>query len=232
VFPNTSRQFGLLAWLTLIATVTVHSQSFRAPEQAEQQEDVLARSARISDSAVSAVLAFQDAVAAAGVPGGVAYSEGCSDQPPPPTVHPRGTTLREVLDSISGGDSGYIWKLNDGVVNFEPARGLPTLLKTHLNGYDSGDVVDAVSAVTFLVSSPEVNNAAAKLGLERSALVSGLGGFSLGPQPPKKPLGIRLKNTTLLDALNAIARSQKRGVWRYSEIHCDSGNQYVVDFSG
>lgn len=224
-----------LAFLFSVAIFVVQLgalSEIRALKQPEQQEDVLVRSARISNSAVSAVSAFQDAVSAAGVPAGVAFSEGCSDQPPPPTVHPRGVTLREVLESISGGDSGYIWKLDDGVVNLEPALGLPALLKTRLNRYDSGDVVDAVSAVAFLSSSTEVNDAATKLRLEHSALTSGLGGISPGPQPHKEPLGIRLKNTTFLDVLNAIARVQKRGVWRYRETHCGAVNQYVVDFSG
>jgi hypothetical protein len=223
-----------LNYLVLLAIFAVQLSVLsetRGPKRPERQEDVLSRSARIGDSAVSAVVAFQDAVSAAEVPGGVAYSEGCSDQPPP-TVHPRGTTLREVLESLSGGDSGYIWKLNDGVINFEPARGLPTLLKTRVNSYDSGDVVDAMQALAIPTLSTEVNDAAAKLGLEDMPMGSGLGGIGPGPQPPKKPLGIRLKNTTFLDVLNAIVRAQKRGVWRYRETHCGAVNQYDVDFSG
>ncbi len=156
--------------------------------------------------------------------------EGCSDQPLP-MVRPHGTTLREVLNSIIDGDYVYAWRINKGVVNLEPSTGLPALLKTHLNTYDSGDATDAVSAVTFLSSSPEVTRAATKLGLGQNVLGPGLGGMAQGPPPSKKPLGIRLHDVTLVDALNAIARANKHGVWTYRETHCGSMHQFNISFT-
>jgi len=194
------------------------------------QEDVLSRPAALGDRSLPASSAFEAAVQASGVPGGDAFLEGCLDEPEP-TVHPYGTTLREVLDSITSRDSHYMWRMHEGVVNLEPVKGAPALLRTHLKTYDSGNLTDAVSAVIFLSSLPEVAHAAAGLGLTHSQLGSGLGGMALGPRPPKKPLGVRLHDATLLDALNAIARTNNRGVWTYRETHCGSVHQFNISFT-
>ena len=84
------------------------------------QKDVLTRSAKIGDVSLPAISAFEGALLVSGVPGGVAFAQGCSDQPLP-IVRRQGTTLREVLDNITGGDSGYVWRMNEGVVNFKPS---------------------------------------------------------------------------------------------------------------
>jgi len=146
-------------------------------------------------------------------------------------VHPRGTTLRQVLDSITSADSHYVWRIKEGVVNVEPAKGLPALLETHLKTYDSGKLADAVSAVTVLSGSPDVVRAGARLGLTHNALGPGLGGVAPGSPSPQKPLGLRLHNVTLLDALNTIARANKHGVWTYRETQCGSVHQFNISFA-
>ncbi len=206
--------------------------SLRASRQtaSASQEDVLTRPARIGDRSLPAVSAFQGALLVSGVPGGVAFVEGCSGQPLP-MVRPHGITLLDVLNSITAGDSTYVWRKRKGVVNLEPSTGLPALLRTHLDIYDSGRVSDAVSAVTFLSSSPQVTRAATKLGLAQNALGPGLGSMVQGTPPPKKPLGIRVHDVTLLDALNAIARANKHGIWVYRETHCGSIQQFNLSFA-
>jgi hypothetical protein len=179
------RNFLLLSSSVLLAVALpspprISGQGAQAP-----QEDVLAHPASIGDAPLPIFSAFQSALQISGVPGGAAFVEGCSDQPVPMArVH--GITLREVLNSITAGDSAYTWKMREGVVNFEPSTGLPALLKVHLNNYESGDASDAVSAVTFLSSSPEVTSAATKLGLAQNVLGPGLGSMVQGPPPPKK----------------------------------------------
>ena len=194
------------------------------------QEDVLSRPAAIGDRSLHASSAFEAAVQASGVPGGDAFLEGCADEPKP-TVHPQGTTLREVLDSITSRDSHYMWQMREGVINLEPVKGAPALLRTYLKTYDSRNLTDAVSAVTLLSSLPEVARAAAGLGLTYVELGSGLGGIALGARSPKKPLDVRLHDVTLLDALNAIARTNKRGVWTCREIHCGSVHEFNISFT-
>jgi hypothetical protein len=121
--------------------------------------------------------------------------------------------------------------MQKGVVNFEPVEGPPALLKTHLKTYDSGKLTDAVSAVTVLSSSPEVVRAAARLGLTHNALGPGLGGMAQVPPPSSKPLGLRLHDVTLLDALNTIARVNKHGVWTYRETQCGPVHQFNISFA-
>lgn len=191
------------------------------------QEDVLSRATRIGDVSLPASLTFEAVLLDAGVPGGVALVRGCSDQPDP-TVHPQGTTLRDVLDSIIVGDSRYVWTVKGGVPNLEPSSGVPALLSTRLRNYDSQDFADATSAITFLTSSPEVTRAASKIGLQQNVIVGALAGVGPGPVQPKRPLGIRLRNVTLLDALNAIVRASKHGVWSYRETHCGSTSQFDI----
>jgi len=194
------------------------------------QEEVLARPARTGDQSLPAFSAFQGALQVSGVPGGAALVEGCPEEPKP-TVYPHGTTVREVLNSITTGDPRYVWRMHRGVVNLEPVKGVPALLRTHLKAYDSGDLTDAISAVTFLNSLPEVTSAAAALGLTHNALGPGLGSMTQGPSSAPKPLGVRLRDVTLLDVLNAIARTNEHGVWTYRETHCGSVHQFNVSFA-
>jgi|SRR5208282_2162670 len=194
------------------------------------EEDPLTRTAAIGDRSLPAFSAFQEALQVSAVPGGVAFVEGCADEPKP-VVHPRGTTLRQVLDNIVSGDSQYVWRIRKGVVNLEPVKGLPVLLQTHLKRYDSGDLTDAISAASLLSSLPEIARAAAKHGFTQNVLGPGLGGVAQGPPSPKKPLGVRLHDVTLLDALNAIARANGHGVWSYRETHCQSVHQFNISFA-
>ena len=220
------RTFSTSSAAILIALALVPS--LRVSRRAPASEDVLSRPVKIEDRALPAFSAFEGALQVSSVPGGVAFVEGCSDQPEP-MVHPRGTTLREVLDSIVSGDPRYTWKMREGAVNLEPSNGVPALLRTHLKTYDSQDT-DAVSAVTLVSSLPEVGRAAAKLRLTHNVLGPGLGGMAQGPPQPRAPLGVQLHDVTLLYALNAIAQANKHGVWIYRETNCGSVHQFNVGF--
>jgi hypothetical protein len=115
------RAFTSLFSVALLAVGSLPSLGVSSQVPPALQDDVLTRSARIGDVSLPAFSAFEGALLASGVPGGVAFVRGCSDQQLP-MVHPQGTTLREVLDSITGGDSGYVWQMNEGVVNLEPLQ--------------------------------------------------------------------------------------------------------------
>jgi hypothetical protein len=113
---------------TVLAVALLSSPRVSGPSARASQEDVLTHPARIGDVPLPAFSAFERALQVSGVPGGLAIMEGCSDQREP-MVHPHGTTLREVLNSISSGDPCYLWRMHDGVVNLEPLKGVPALLK-------------------------------------------------------------------------------------------------------
>ena len=218
------------ATVTLIAVALLPSLGVSRPLAPSLQDDVLARPAATSGQSLPAFSAFEDALQVSGVPGGMAFVERCADETKP-VVHPHGTTLRQVLDSIISADPHYIWRVRKGVVNLEPVKGVPALLKTPLVSYDSGEVTDAVSAVSILSSSPDVVRAGARLGLTHNALGPGLGGMAPVSPQPQKPLGLRLHDAPLLDALNAIARANKHGVWTYRETQCGSVRQFNISFA-
>src|SRR5882724_9754220 len=98
------RAFRSLFPATLLAVALLLSLGVSRQVASAPQEDVLSRSTRIDDESLPAFSAFQGALQMSGVPGGVAFVEGCSDQPLP-MVRPHGTTLREVLNSITAGGS-------------------------------------------------------------------------------------------------------------------------------
>jgi hypothetical protein len=224
------RAFTSFFSVALLAMGSLSSLAVTSQVPPAPQDDVLTRSVTIGDVPLPVFSAFEGALLVSGVPGGVAFVQGCSDQPLP-VVHPHGTTLREVLDSITSSDSGYVWRMNEGVVNLEPLQGVPALLTTRLKTYNSQELAEPGSAVTALISSHEVTQAATNLGLTRNVSGSALSGIGSEPRPPKKPLGIRLHDVTLLDALNAIVRANKHGVWVYRETYCGSVHQYDVSFS-
>lgn len=218
------------ATAVLLAVALLPSLGVSRPSAPALQEDVFTRTVAVQDKSLPAFSAFKDALQVSGVPGGIAFVEGRTDEPTP-VVHPHGSTLRQVLDSITSADSQYVWRVRKGVVNLEPVEGVPALLATHLKAYDSGELTDAVSAVTVLSSSPDVVRARARLGLTHNALGPGLGGMAPGSSPLKEPLGVRLHEVTLLDALNTIARQNKNGVWTYRETLCGSVHQFNISFA-
>lgn len=218
----------ILAFSVALLTLAVTSHPKRGSYMPRgQKPDALASSVAVDDTPNPAPFVAQAAIGAAGVPGGVAFVQGCTNEPMQ-KVKPRGDTLREVLDNITREDPKYVWAVKNGVVDLEPRRGVPALLETSFKTYDSANINDPASAVAFLSSSFEVAHAAAELSLTHNVSGSALGGLSRGPQPPKKPLGVHLRNVTLLEALNAIVRADKHGVWVYREIHCGSVRTYEI----
>lgn len=194
-------------------------------------EEMLTRPVVVpSGPPLSASSAFEDLMFSAGIPGGQVLEEGCNAEVGPQT-HLKGNTLRELLDSFAGVGSPYRWEVKDGVVNLLPAKGSPALLLTRIATYDSQKAADIVTATTFLLASPKIQDAAAELGLTQNVSGSGVGSVGPGPPPPREPLGLRLQNVTLRDLLNALVRINGRGVWTYREIHCPPKNYFDVTIS-
>lgn len=217
----------LLSRVLLSSMLIATSGAANNHQSSSPQKTVLSRPIAMGDISRPTPLVFQGAAIAAGVPGGAAFVEGCTNQPLR-KVRPEGSTLGEVLRSIIHSDPRYVWTVNAGVANLEPSRGIPALLTTRLESYNSGAATDAASAITFLSSSGEVVRAAKELGLAHNVSGSALGGISEEAQPPKKPLNIHVQDVTLLQALNAIVRANKHGVWMYRETHCGSIRQYNI----
>ncbi|HZP03230.1 MAG TPA: hypothetical protein VFD30_23475 [Terriglobia bacterium] len=72
---------------------------------------------------------------------------------------------------------------------------------------------------------------AAELGLSRRYSGSGL--YAIVPGvPPAKPLNIHFEVMQLLDAINAVFRVAKDGLWIDRETHCKWENTFTVYASG
>ena len=140
-------------------------------------------------------------------------------------------TLREALEAIVTADPEYRWEMNDGVVNLLPSRGVPDLLAVRISAFDSGDATNVTTAKAFLLALPEVRKRATELGFDQAILESGFHGVPPPGAPPPPKLDVRLQNVTLLDALNALVRANRHGLWIYRETHCESTKHFDISFT-
>jgi hypothetical protein len=185
--------------------------------------------ANLGPSPLSVNFAFQRAILRSGAPGGAVITQGCAE-PSDNIVRFQGSTLREVLDDIVTADPDYGWEVKDGVVNLIPAKGVPDLLTLRIGAFDTGDATSVTTAKTFLFALPEVRKRAAELGFDQAIFGSGFSAMVPGAPPPNL-LNVRLQDVTLLEALNALVRAHKHGLWVYREIHCNSTNHFDINFT-
>ncbi len=224
------RKHCFRALLMVIAAVMV-ALAQEAVQSPAGASEVLTRTvSNLSSSPEPGDVAFQVAMMGAGAPGGEARVEGCAEAPQK-SIGIRGTTLREALDSITAADPRYRWEVHEGVVNLVPAEGLPALLRLRIAEFDSKDAAYTQTAEAYLFGLPEVRNGAAKLGLTQVFCCGALSSVSPGPPTPQKPLNVLLKNVTVQDALNALVRINKRGVWIYHERRCGTPNTFNFNFT-
>jgi hypothetical protein len=220
---------------TTVILLTVTLAPAAAQDQApaaSSTEELLERTIGVPDTGPqSASLAFESLMLLSGVPGGQVAQGGCNPESEPLVRLKASGTLKQQLASFSGPGSLLRWEVRDGVVDLLPAKGLPPLLLTRISTYDSQKAADIVTARTFLLDSPKIQDAASRLGLRQNVVVSGLGAASPRPAPPPKPLGLRLQNATLIDVLNALVRINKHGVWIYHQTHCGTTGTFDVNIA-
>lgn len=173
--------------------------------------------------------AFQSLMLQSRTPGGAAFVEGCS-QRNRPVIRMQASTVGAALKSIVAADPRYRWEVRKGVVDLLPAAGVPPLLNIRVREFNSGDSANISSAGTRLFSLPEVKEAAGRLGLSRSGLGSGIYAVG-GAQKPVGPLRIDLHDVTVREALDAIVRTNKGGVWIYDEVECGRTHVFQIGFS-
>jgi hypothetical protein len=220
---------SLARWTILLSAVPLSVQALGQISEAPGANDLLARPAAIpTGPALTAVSAFQSLMASTGTPAGEALEEGCTVQEGR-TVRPKGRTLAEILDSFAGTGSPYRWEVSGGVVDLLPSKGLPDLLTARIHEF-KWQAAEVASAPVFLFALPEVQQAAAKLRLTQG--VSGSAPGAIAPSSaPEKKFELHLQDVTLVDALNAIVRTNKHGLWTYHEFHCRPANTFDISFS-
>jgi hypothetical protein len=219
-----------LATLVLLLGAFPLAGHHEQPGKPETETELLMRPvANLGSSPLSVNLAFQSVILGSCTAGGAVITQGC-EEPPNSIVRFQGSTLREVLDDIVTADPDYGWEVKDGVVNLMPAKGVPDLLTLRIGAFDTGDATSITSAKTFLFALPEVRKRAEELGFDQAA--SGSGPYAIVPGAPPPPrLDVRLQDVTLLEALNALVRAHKHGLWIYYETHCKSTSHFDINFT-
>jgi hypothetical protein len=164
----------------------------------------------------------------AGVPGGIINVPDC-EVPVRATFTPQGSTLRSVLDSVVSSDSQYQWEINRGVVNLLPRSGEPSFLKLRVRQFKAEQVGTVYEALDQLLATPELKKGMEDSNLGSMVLRGGMGyyGQSKGRQ---QKFTISVENTTVREALNAIARAQGTAVWAYTQHQCKGTKSFSIDF--
>lgn len=215
----------LVALLGSLAFVTV-TYSGQESEQPNRLLDRPAKHANLEHVMVgqAAVNALLDADA----PGGVAKLSDCND--PTFSFKPQDYSLRGVLDSIVSSDPRYMWEIKDGVVNVVPDKRLPSFLAVRISKFEISDVESLREVLSLLLSLPEVREAQRSLGSQ--AVQGGSYAFCPGGCSPKeKRISISLKDVTVREALNAIARTHGNAVWWFRPSECRGRKFFSLDFA-
>lgn len=213
----------ILAWV-MISAVTPYG---RGLDQSRSLLDRQAEGANLEN--VGAGQAAVNALLDADVPGGVAKVSGC-DVRVTDNFRPYDRSLRQVLDAIVSADSRYTWELKDDVINMIPSSGLPAFLSFRVSKVELTEVESPSEALSQLLAIPEVQRAQAGLGPR--AVQGGAHVFCPGcPAKEKKTLSVSLKQVTIRDALNAIARAHGSAVWSFQQSECGGRRFFSLDFA-
>ena len=173
--------------------------------------------------------AVVNALIGAGAPGGVATVNDCN-RPVTLVFTPRDASLRGVLDSIVATDPRHTWEVKDDVINVFPSTGLPPFFAVRISRFEISQVETPNEALFQLLAIPEVRQAQISLG--RHAVQGGVYVFCPGcPRKETKKISINLKDVTVQEALNAIARAHGSAVWRFSQTECSGHNSFSLDFA-
>jgi hypothetical protein len=166
----------------------------------------------------------------AGVPGGMANVSECNDATY--SFRPHDSSLRGVLDSIVSADPRYTWEIKDEVVNVIPSDGLPPFFAVRISRLDIAQVESLEEALSQLLAVPEVQQTQVSLG---ARFVQG-GAYPFCPEgcAPKekaKEISISLRNVTVRESLNALARVNGNAVWRFRQSECGGRKYFSLDFA-
>jgi hypothetical protein len=183
----------------------------------------------------SARVIFGDLAKASGRPWGmISTSTGCTNRVLNSIQFPEGTILAAALDAIVALDGAHYWTIQDGVINFLPKQGMPSVMDIRVSQLE-WDTTDYIHV--------PVDRLLTALGFHERLATEGVVGRPLSPstlsKPPRVIDGVperrvkihrgKVENTTLLGALNAIVASYGGDAfWFYEEEKCGSQRTYQL----
>ena len=97
--------------------------------------------------------------------------------------------------------------------------------------FDSKDAPSTQTAAAYLFGLPEIREGAAKLGLTQVFCCDALTSVTPGSAFQREPVKILLKDITVVDALNALVRKNRHGVWIYRERRCGTPGTFDLHFT-
>jgi hypothetical protein len=216
--------------IVVIGGLLIIATSSHSSQTEKKSGNVLKRQAKGANlDNVMVGQAVVNALSKVSAPGGVATISDCTGQVS--HVFPLGdSSLRGVLDSIVSIDPRYTWEIKDEVINVLPSNGLPPFFAVRISRFEISQVETPNEALSKLLSMPEVRKA--RLNLGRRAVQGGV--YVFCPECPpteKKKISVNLKDITVREALNAIARAHGAAVWRFSQSKCSGSESFSLEFS-
>lgn len=169
--------------------------------------------------------AFVNALSTERLPGGMVWQVNCGGDTPRIKADLSTLQMDEKLNLIISAFPQYRLRKENGVINLTLETGYPTLLRTKLSSYQVESAPTATIALGKLLSLPEFKEAASRLGLKPALSFGGLSSLR------DEKITLSLKNVTVYEALNAIARAHGRAIWNYTEfVECDGKKEYSIEF--
>lgn len=211
----------------LAITNSEHSQVL----QVSSSETTLTRGATTTRYRVTITDALTTALGSAGVPGGIVIIANCGDDPTY-SFRSSGPTLRDALNAIVAVDSQYIWRLDGHVINVTPRRASAPLLSSHIRKLKIRNAHSVDGALNDVLNLLELRKRVRELNLTRGFMRIGLSDLARpgGPAVIQPSFSLNLKNVSLQEALNAIARADGKAVWQYRERRCNSKAEFQIEF--
>lgn len=220
----------LIKCATLLAvTVALVQPAVTQPHQVNEDRrpsELLERQVAGTDlELLTTVQAFTRTLGYSGIQGGVVGIGACEQDSLKHIWRPMGSKVRDVLDSIVLADPRYRWEYREGVVNLLPVSGVPALLSVRIGELQVADATDPDAALDRLRRLPEVKKAMANLNLNWAMDL-----FVKMVETRPKKRDVRIKDATVLETLNTIAREFPHAIWYYSEFHCDGRDEVLMKF--
>jgi hypothetical protein len=191
-----------------------------------RSKDPLTQAVHVNLDRVSTPDAVSQTLLDAGVPGGITALHYCGGFPMR-SLKPSSNSVRGILDAVVSTDPSYVWRLDDGAVNVIPRYTKIHFLETRVSRLELKEVKTPDEALNILMQQPEVQRQAKnELGLR---LVEGFAYAFLTnatvDSQRENTLSMELNNTTVAEALNAIAKAYRNAVWVLVKNECNNGGR-------
>lgn len=213
----------LITCFVLVTVAAIQGQASATKGSTASSQVVLAKTAGpVGLGRIDAVSALLFGFTNAEIPGGIVRIVNCYGSEPQVKI-PADASVKQLLEIVALKVPEYRWRIDDGVVNVIPYTSFPVPLDIRISEFQVEEL-SALDALNRLLDNMQLKQELQARGLFQGLKLSG-GGFPIS----KKRITLDLKDSTLLEALNAIVRSDGRAVWGYTLRPCNGRNEYEIN---